>query len=376
MSKEKILIFIDWFYPAYKAGGPVKSVFNLVQALQEDFQFGIVTSNQDVDGKVLEVEPNVWTDLQGINVIYLSKDQQNKKVYRALFEEVNADVVYYNSLFSKKFTLTPYKALKRYKCPQLIAPRGMLGEGALAIKAFKKKVFLSLSKQLFFNINKISWHATSQKEADEIKAAYGKKSNIRIAQNISSARVERKTIQKEKGILKLVFVSRIAEKKNLHFALDLMQTLKNEEGLSLDIYGPIEEQNYWKKCQPIIEKDARIQYKGVLAPHEIADTLQQYHFYILPTLHENYGHSIVEAIVSGVPIIISTNTPWLNLKTAGVGADLELSNAQEWIEYLQSALDLSQGEYEKIVHNCYSYAEEYILNVSAVEDSRKLFSDQ
>ena len=174
----------------------------------------------------------------------------------------------------------------------------------------------------------------------------------------------------------MVFVSRIAEKKNLHFALELMQTLKNEEGLSLDIYGPIEEQNYWKKCQPIIEKDARIHYKGVLAPHEIADTLQQYHFYILPTLHENYGHSIVEAIVSGVPIIISTNTPWLNLKTAGVGADLELSNQEDWLNYLKECLAMDQASYEGMVQDCYGFAEENILNVSAVEDSKKLFSDQ
>ncbi len=368
-----VLIFIDWFYPAYKAGGPVKSVFNLVQALKGDIQFSIVTSNQDVDGEVLDVEPNEWTKFQGVKVIYLSKEKQHKKVYRALFEEVNADAVYYNSLFSKNFTLKPYKALKCYNCAQIIAPRGMLGEGALAIKSFKKKVFLSLSKQLFFNMKNTIWHATSAQEAEEIKAAYGLKSNIRIAQNISSARVERKSFQKEKGKLKLVFISRLAEKKNLYFALELLQVLKEESGLSLDIYGPIEEQSYWKQCKPIIEKDVRIQYKGLLAPHEIAFTLQQHHFYILPTLHENYGHSMVEAIVSGVPIIISNNTPWLNLKEAGVGADLDLSKSDEWLNYLKSTISLTQDEYEAMVRNCYAYAEKHILSSKAVEDSKKLF---
>lgn len=372
-NKTNILIFIDWFYPAYKAGGPVKSVFNLVQALSDDFDFSIVTSNRDVDGEVLDVVANEWTEFQGIQVIYLSKEKQRRKVYRSLFNDVKADAVYYNSLFSQNFTLKPYRAFRRYDCPQIIAPRGMLGSGALAIKPLKKKAFLRLTKPLFSASKRIIWHATSAQEAEEIQSVYGQKVKLKIAQNLSSAKVERTNVQKEKGALKLVFLSRLAEKKNLLFVLEIMQALKNESGLSLDIYGPIEEQAYWKKCERIIEKDARIQYKGVLAPHEIAQTLQQYHFYILPTLHENYGHSIVEALLAGLPIVISQHTPWRNLQAAGVGADLDLHKTAEWISYLQAALTLPQERYEEMVGNCFRYAEEQILNPKTVEDSRELF---
>lgn len=372
-EKIKVLIFIDWFYPAYKAGGPVKSVYNLVQALQADFDFSIVTSNRDVDGEELDVKTNEWTDFQGIKVIYLSEAKQKRKVYRSLFEEVKADAVYYNSLFSQNFTLKPYRAFRRYDCPQIIAPRGMLGSGALAIKPLKKKAFLKLTKPLILTSKNTHWHATSDQEAEEIRNVYGKKAKIKVAQNLSSTKVERKAIQKDKGELKLVFLSRLAEKKNLLFALELMQALPNEKGLTLDIYGPIEEQAYWKKCEKIIESDARIQYKGVLAPHEIAKTLQQHHFYILPTQHENYGHSIVEALLAGLPIIISQHTPWRNLKAAGVGADLDLRKTAEWISYLQAALALTQADYEEMVGDCYRYADEHVLDPKTVEDSKKLF---
>jgi len=372
IEKIKILIFIDWFYPAYKAGGPVKSVFNLVKALEGEFQFFIVTSNSDVDGEVLDVEVNQWTEFQGIKLIYLSVEQQRKKVYRKLFEEIQADFIYYNSLFSKNFTLKPFRALKQFNCQQLIAPRGMLGKGALAIKPLKKKAFLKYSKSILFKTKRTIWHATSEQEAEEIRIAYGNNAKIRIAQNLSSAKVERKTIQKNIGELKLVFLSRLAEKKNLLFAIELMQALKNERKLTLDIYGPIEEQNYWQKCEKIIESDVRIQYKGVLAPHEIANALQQYHFYILPTLHENYGHSIVEAILAGVPIIISQATPWRNLKAAGIGADLDLNNKTEWINYLQTVLALRQEGYEEMVRNCFAFAEKRICSLELVEDSRRM----
>ncbi|MBI9061941.1 MAG: hypothetical protein JEZ14_08115 [Marinilabiliaceae bacterium] len=47
MPKKKILIFIDWFLPGYKAGGPVRSMANMVEYLMEEYDFFIVTRNTD-----------------------------------------------------------------------------------------------------------------------------------------------------------------------------------------------------------------------------------------------------------------------------------------------------------------------------------------
>ncbi len=40
MMKPKVLIFIDWFTPGYKAGGPTTSNVNIVNHLSDDFDFG------------------------------------------------------------------------------------------------------------------------------------------------------------------------------------------------------------------------------------------------------------------------------------------------------------------------------------------------
>ena len=34
MEKLVVLVFIDWFYPAYKAGGPITSCLNLIDNLK------------------------------------------------------------------------------------------------------------------------------------------------------------------------------------------------------------------------------------------------------------------------------------------------------------------------------------------------------
>ena len=37
--KKKILIFIDWFLPGINSGGPVRSYFNMISHLEEEFDF-------------------------------------------------------------------------------------------------------------------------------------------------------------------------------------------------------------------------------------------------------------------------------------------------------------------------------------------------
>ncbi|MDB9964277.1 glycosyltransferase [Vicingaceae bacterium] len=372
---NKILIFIDWFYPAYKAGGPVKSVYNIAMQLKDDFDFYIVTSNQDVDGEFLDVPLNKWTTFQNIKVIYLSKENQNNKQYSLALREVNPELIYYNSLFSFRFTLKPYFFFRKRKVKQIIAPRGMLGAGALFIKPIKKKFFLTIARMFLFEREFTFWHATSLQEADEIKFSIGSEVQIKIAMNLSSAIRQRNIISKQTGELNLVFISRISEKKNLLFILEILASLKKEINIYLSIYGPIEDALYWNMCMSKMEGNPKIEFKGILKPDEISETLQQYHFYILPTLHENYGHSIVEAILCGVPVILSQNTPWRNLQAAGIGADLDLKNKEEWKSYLQVILDMSQEYYDEKVKSCYSYAEEYILNPKTLKDSKQLFTN-
>ena len=47
MGKPQVLVFIDWYKPYYKAGGPVRSMVNLVEHLSDRIDFHIVTSDRD-----------------------------------------------------------------------------------------------------------------------------------------------------------------------------------------------------------------------------------------------------------------------------------------------------------------------------------------
>jgi len=389
--KPRILIFIDWFYPAFKAGGPIKSVFNLIENLKGDFDFFVFTSHRDIDGTLVNVtmnqcgnvaigeaatiEMNSWIEREGYKVIYLSSERQKASVYKQIAEEVKPDWVYYNSLFSKNFTLKPYLAFKQLGIKQMIAPRGMLGEGALSIKPLKKKVFLKAAKKLLFD-KQTYWHATTQQEAREIEQeGMAEVNKIRVASNLASPlQPEIQIVRKSESQIKLFFLSRISKKKNLLFLLELLQELPELENLTLDIYGPIESDGHWEVCKPIVDKDPRITYRGEIHPQAIPEMIGNHHMLVMPTLHENYGHVIAETFSQGRPVLISDQTPWQYLEDKGIGYDLSLDKPDQWKHGLTYYYQLSNIQFQKKCQAAFEYAKENIVNSSLIEASKALFA--
>ena len=128
--KPKILVFIDWFLPGYKAGGPIRSVANIVLGLKDSFDFYVIASDRDLgeNEPYPDVKLNEWLAQDGYHVIYLSPERQSWRNLQGLIHGQNFDVIYFNSLFSFKFTLLPLLICKRTGISAskiLLAPRGM-----------------------------------------------------------------------------------------------------------------------------------------------------------------------------------------------------------------------------------------------------------
>ena len=196
-------------------------------------------------------------------------------------------------------------------------------------------------------------------------------SKIKIASNISLNSIYKKEILKTENELKLVFFSRISPKKNLLYALELLVNINN---VSIDIYGSIEDQNYWKKCNQLIaSKNINATYKDEILPVNVSQTLSDYHFLLLPTLHENFGHVIVEALTAGCGLIISNETPWRNLEEKNIGWDIELNNKNKFLEVIKSCVSLNSENYNAVRNSCYNFVEDELNSKKEIEDTKKLF---
>jgi len=146
-SKKNILILTDWYLPAYKAGGPVKSVAALVHHLKNDYNFFILTSDKDAfDKKALPVKTEEWVTLINGEKVYYLPGKITQAKLNTVIASIEFDYLYINSFFSKPFSIYPLLLQKKGKIkkPIVLAPRGMLREGALSIKSGKKKIFRAI----------------------------------------------------------------------------------------------------------------------------------------------------------------------------------------------------------------------------------------
>lgn len=383
-DKKKILVLTDWFIPGYRAGGPIRSVLNIIEALKDRFDFSVITTNVDfgADEPYKDVPPDEWIQMDGYKAYYVSKKNLNYKTVKKLLNETDFDTLYLNSLFSIYFTLIPLWVLKRSREKEeiILAPRGMLGGGALAIKSNKKKIYLKLANIIGL-YNGITWHASTEQETKEIRTVLGKKASVVVAPNIVllSESSDKDRPKKNKGNASFVFISRISSKKNILKALDffLSANFKNESVIKFDIYGPIEDDLYWMECQKKIESltknGVEVDYKGILAYEKIQETLSKYHFFLMPTSHENFGHAIVEALSMGCPVIISDQTPWRNLQKYKCGWDIPISEEDHYIDVLNECSEMDNETYCQWSHNAVNYVREKIQTPEIITKNRLLF---
>lgn len=373
LTKKRILVLSDWYIPAVNAGGPVRSVSAIVSALKSEFDISVLTSDRDFgDSKPFsEIKTNVWLKKEEYRLKYISPDVLQKTIKAEINQ--NYDKIYLNSLFSIHFTLFPLWAIESVKKPNvIIAPRGMLGKGALGLKSFKKKSFIQIAKAIRL-FKEVTWHASTHLESKEILDVFPN-ANVVALENLSSCKPEGYVeSNKQKGKLKLVFISRISIKKNLLYLLEMLNSL-DESNIYLDIYGPIEDKEYWTECSTAIESNSQICYKGVIQPHDLHKVLIKYDLFVLPTLNENFGHIILEALNSSLPLLLSNQTPWLKLKELGVGVDIPLTNETIWKQTLLHFLHMETHEYQRIRRTAWEYGQKKLDQQYLIKEYIKLFS--
>lgn len=381
----KVFAFADWYLPGHKGGGAVTALANLVELLGDEFEFYVFTRDRDQNDKnpYSEVPREAWVRVGRARVMY-TRDLSFGNLRRRI-HEVAPDVLYLGSFFSR---MTVKTLLMRQwgllpESAAVLAPRGEFGAGALTLKKFRKRVYVSVATRagLFRGLH---WHASSEVEKEQIlRRIYfnGRRNGaeVRVARTIPSANLLRSAVggakpAKRPGKARFVFLSRIARNKNLRFALELLGSIGGE--VEFAIYGPAEDEAYWDDCSWKIRampRDVRVSYMGPLAYEDVERTLAQYDFLMFPTLGENFGYVIVEAMAAGCPVLISDQSPWRNLQAEGVGWDMPLSEPEKWQAALRECVEMDGERYREMSERARNFVHEWARSIAFREDHVELF---
>jgi len=256
-----------------------------------------------------------------------------------------------------------------------LAPRGELFHGPLALKARKKRVFISLVRAL--RLHRLwRWVATDDSEKRAIGQHFSLE-QIAVSSDIPALnQMPLGALAKAPNSLRMVYLSRISPIKNLLFALEVLSRVPPGFDLSFDIYGTLEDAHYWQRCLEQIDLCAQVQvqYCGPLHPDTVPSTLSQYHLFWLPTLSENFGHAIFEALAAGTVTLISDQTPWHGLEQANAGWDLPLENSALWLDKILFLAGADSQTLDSMRQHAKTYAEKAYAASPAVEQMRALLN--
>jgi glycosyltransferase involved in cell wall biosynthesis len=309
------------------------------------------------------------------------------------------DILYTKSFFSVPFSLWPIwmHLLGILRKPIVVAPSGEFAHSALLLKKHRKRIYLRIARWLDVYVHTI-WHATSEYEAQDVKRAFGSKTRtitarsigfigeeqpetrlrIAVASELASSERPRRNDgvrpAKVRGELRAVFLARVARVKNLEGAIKYLFDLHGR--VLFDIYGPLEDERYWAACKETMAKlpaNIHVRYLGPV-PHQAVDLiLREYQLLLLPTLGENFGYSILEALLAGLPILISDQTPWRGLQGEGVGWDLPLNEPERVRDALQRCVDMGPEEHGAMALRARVYGVKHSQDPNVVSHNREMF---
>lgn len=356
-AKLRVLVFVGFYRPGFRAGGPIQTISTLIGELSSEFDFFVVTRDHDLGcrKKYEGIQPG-WNQVGPARVWYVGNDANRPLAIISAIRECRPDLLYFNSFWDPWFTTLPVMLMRWFRVAAaslLIAPRGEFSDSALAVKSVKKRIYLLIAKvsRLYSGLH---FQASAEHESEDIRRVMGvSRDRIHVAANLISTQFKARGLQsKHDGRIQVVFVSRIARIKNLDFALRELALVRSN--VVMDVYGPIVDRHYWRECRELAEslpENVKFSYRGELHPDDVGRTMAAYDALFLPTQSENFGHVIAESLGVGVRVLISDQTPWRQLSNDGLGWDLPL-RAGEFARVIDSGAlshGRSGGGREKVV---------------------------
>lgn len=375
---RRLLVMASLFYPQKNGGGPIISIKNVVDQLKNDYEITVISKNHEINQKMpLAGIKNGWNDMDFGKAYYFPYGQHRIISVLSIIKKINPDIIYQNSFFSFDDVI-PVFLYKRYfntKVKIVIAPRGEFYPKRLQTGRTKKLLYVSLLRSLGL-LSKVCFQGTGEEECRYINSFLGvKQEQIYDISNITFVNKNNlRIIEKKTGELRLVYIARIHPTKNLLGAITYLKGVKGS--ITFDIWGAIEDERYWNQCMKEISEfppEIKVTYKGTLQHDLVCKTISEYHVYYMPTLGENYGHSIVEALMSERPVIISDQTPWTDLNEMA-GRALPLEESEKFTEAVQAFCDMDNKTFAFVCKNAGCYIDKKLNIAETVQKYKDAFS--
>jgi len=389
----KILLVIPALGQVY--GGPSKIALELADALsQQATHVDLVTTNANGNTN-LDVPLQTWLPTQSYRIQYfphlgLGDYKISGSLTQWLFRHIkDYDLVHTIAVFSYPIAVTHWLC-QRHNIPYIMNPQGMLEPWALGYKAWKKRLFYILSEKEALQ-NASALHMLSSSEAQRIEPLQLKTPIVIVPNGLHCQDYETlpapdhfyRQFPETQGKTLLLFLGRIDPKKGLDLlasAFASVHQLFPKTHLIVagqDNIGFLPTaKNYFAQAN---YPDA-VTFTGMLTGKLKYSALAAVNLYVAPSYSEGFSMSVLEAMASGLPCVITTGCNFPEAAHANAAKVVNIQAdaiAQALIECLSDPLAAkSMGDRARqLVLNHYTWdrvAAQLIDVYSAILDPRPL----
>ena len=301
---------------ATRYGGPSIAVVPMCDALAKSGVETLIVSTNADGGERLTVAVGTETTWQGVPALFFNRDFSESFKYSAgmsrwLRRHVSEfDVVHIHAVLSHA-CLAAAAACRAAHVPYVMRPLGTLAPWSLRQKALRKRLTLALGARSAI-LAAGAVHCTSQTERLGIEQSFPGTNAVVIPLGIDAGWFERADEHRAAGVRDryVLALSRLHPKKNLEalIAAFVAAAGQHQEPWRLVIAGAGEPQyvEHLQRCAVRHGAGGRVSFPGWVEGARKRDLIQGASLFALASLHENFGVSVLEALASGVPVILSS----------------------------------------------------------------------
>jgi len=307
---------------ADRYGGPSQAVFAMCRALREaGVEAEIATTDADGSRGRVRLEGDRPYRHKDVPVWMFRRTCSERWKYsfglqRWLSRHVqDYDLLHVHAVFSHT-TTAACRAAARHGRPVILRPCGMLAPYSLSLSAMRKRVYWHLLERR--NVTRAAClHATSPEERDELlRLASGRWVEcipLGLPEDVWSVPRRPGTFRARFGIPPdvplLLFLSRLHRKKGLADVL-LPALKKLPDRVMLAVVGADDphDPDYANHCRATAAEmglERRVVFMGPLYAPDKWYAYDDADLYVLPSQHENFGITVVEAVGRGTPAVFT-----------------------------------------------------------------------
>lgn len=359
--------------PAVGYGGPAVSVSVLIREWAKNGQeILLCSSDASTDGTInsKDVRLGKNTKVRLYHSYWFKRWAFGLGAIPAIYETCKqARFVYINGNTTWPMTLAPIicRILGR---PYMVALRGgLMPEHVSMIRRRKYHKWLYYKWLSFPFLRRATMiHCTTEIEAGAARELLGKDIKIAIAPNgIESNHIELTSIS-QKDSLTLCYVGRISREKGINeFIASWLGCKRKQDKIIVAGSGTGKYFNEFRRLQ---EKSVgSVLYNGYLDATGVEEVITKSHFLILPSVHENFGNAVAEALALGHPVMVSRGLSWDHIEDEGIGFLFD-RNADSVCSAIRKAQSINEPIFKKMSSAAYHYAKE---NLGASGSANKLW---